>query len=211
MSETKTKTTKEKKKLSTPAIVLLVGLMIIAIPCIVFGLMLLIPAMQTGTPRDGNRFTNDFTAEITKEQVSSLQSSLSSISNVENVDVILSEGQLKIYIDVTDTASEETVDSIIDNAYNKVNSALPVSKYFTRTDTQKNYDLNISVYTTLEESETRQYKLLHKNSSEDTFGVDDLAHPKDQNLVNDLYGITDTTDETADPNADTTTADTSEQ
>ena len=49
-------TKKEKKKLSRSAIVLIVGLIIIAIPICIFVGILGISAMQTGTPREGSRF-----------------------------------------------------------------------------------------------------------------------------------------------------------
>ena len=190
MSEikTETKTKKTKKKMSASALVLMVGLIIIAIPCIVFGLMLLIPAMQTGSPRDGNRFANDLSTAITNDQVSSLKSELSSMSDAEDVDVILMEGQLRIYVDVKDSLDSAGVDRVLEDTYNKVNAKLPVSKYFTKTGNEKMYDLNINVYTSSEDKPNREWKLLHKNSSEAQYGIDDIAHPKDEKLVAELRG-----------------------
>lgn len=202
MSEIKKETKKEKKKMSTSALVLMVGLIIIAIPCIVFGLMLLIPAMQTGTPRDGNRFANDLSVTISKDQVSSLKTELQSISDVENVDVICMEGQLRIYIDVKDSLDSAGVDRVLNDAYNKVNTKLPVSKYFTMTSNEKMYDLNINVFTTSENTANREWKLLHKNSAEEQYGIDDVAHPKDPKLVAELHGET---VEAAPATTDTTT------
>lgn len=189
MSEIK-ETKKAKKKMSKSAIVLMVGLIIIAIPCIVFGLMLLIPALQTGTPRDGNRFTNDLNPVITTDAANSLKSELSAMSDVEDVDVILMEGQLRVYIDVKDSLSSADVDRVLNDAYNKVNSKLPVSTYFTRNANEKMYDLNINVYTTMDDTPSREWKLLHKNSAEDQYGIDDVAHPKDEKLVAELHGET---------------------
>lgn len=180
------KTKKEKKKLSKSAIILIVGLIIIAIPCLIFAGILGISALQTGSPREGSRFDNDLVNEITDEDVSSLQSTLSSISGAENVEVKLSQGQLKVYIDLNDTANEDTVDSVISDAYNKVIAKLPINTYFTKTDSAKMYDLQINVYTTIEQSANRQYKLLHKNSAEEKFSIDDMAHPKDAKLVQEL-------------------------
>ena len=81
------------------------------------------------------------------------------------------------------------------SAYNTVNSIVPISTYFTAGETKKMYDLQINVYTTTESAalgtaETRQYKLLHKNSAEETYGIDDLAHPKDPALAAELEGLT---------------------
>ncbi len=188
-------TKKEKKRLSRSALVLIVGLIIIAIPVCIFVGILGISALQTGSPREGSRFDNDLDPAITNDDVSNLQQKLSVLGQVENVEVVLSEGQLRIFIDTNDNLSEEQVDSILTSAYNAVNSSLPITKYFTATESKKMYDLQINVYTTAEASEigaanSRQYKLLHKNSAEETYGIDDLAHPKDPALAAELEGLT---------------------
>lgn len=188
-------TKKEKKRLSRSALVLIVGLIIIAIPVCIFAGILGISALQTGSPREGSRFDNDLDPAITNDDVTNLQQKLSVLGQVENVEVVLSEGQLRIFIDTNDNLSEEQVDSILTSAYNAVNSSLPITKYFTATESKKMYDLQINVYTTAEASEigatnSRQYKLLHKNSAEETYGIDDLAHPKDPALAAELEGLT---------------------
>lgn len=188
-------TKKENKRLSRSALVLIVGLIIIAIPVCIFVSILGISALQTGSPREGSRFDNDLDPAITSDDVSNLQQKLSILGQVENVEVVLSEGQLRIFIDTNDNLTEEQVDSILTSAYNAVNSSLPITKYFTATESKKMYDLQINVYTTAEASEigaanSRQYKLLHKNSAEETYGIDDLAHPKDPALAAELEGLT---------------------
>lgn len=201
MNENK-KTRKEKKRLSRSALVLIVGIIIIAIPVIAFLTILGVAALQTGSPREGSRFENDLDPQITADTVSALESDLKSIGSIQNVEVILSQGQLRVFIDTDDSLNEEQVDAIVTSAYNKVNSLLPINTYFTATDTKKMYDLQINVYTTAEAtavgtSDSRQYKLLHKNSMEETYSIDDMAHPKDPALAAELEGLTiPTTDET---------------
>ena len=196
MSEIKTeKPKKTKKRLSRSALVLIIGLFIIAVPIIIFLSILGISAMQAGTPREGSRFDGDLKPEITKDQVSTLQSDLESIGQLDSVEIKLAQGQLRIYIDTNDSLSEEQVDSIITSAYNKVNSLLPVNTYFTSTESSKMYDLSINVYTQVEASEigssnSRQYKLLHKNSTESQYEIEDLAHPKNPELAAELEGLT---------------------
>ncbi len=190
-------TKKEKKKLSRSAIVLIVGLIIIAIPVCIFVGILGISAMQTGTPREGSRFEGDLEPAITDANIESLKTKLDALSSVENLEVVLSQGQLRIFIDTVDTLSEEQVDSLLTSAYNAVNSELPISTYFTATESKKMYDLQINIYTSPTASEIgdeagRQYKLLHKNSAEETYGIDDLAHPKDPALAAELEGLNET-------------------
>lgn len=188
-------TKKEKKKLSRSAIVLIVGLIIIAIPVCIFVGILGISALQTGSPREGSRFEGDLEPAISEEQVAAVETKLNALSSVESLEVILKEGQLRIFIDTADTLSEEQIDSLLTSAYNAVNSELPISTYFTATESKKMYDLQINIYTTAEASPLgdengRQYKLLHKNSAEETYGIDDLAHPKDPALAAELEGLT---------------------
>ncbi|MCR4633710.1 MAG: hypothetical protein K5648_06250 [Erysipelotrichaceae bacterium] len=190
-------TKKEKKRLSRSAIVLIVGLIIIAIPVCIFLGILGVSAMQTGTPREGSRFEGDLEPAITDANVESLKTKLSALSSVEELEVVLSQGQLRIFIDTVDTLSEEQVDSLLTSAYNAVNSELPISTYFTASESKKMYDLQINIYTMAEASPIgddsgRQYKLLHKNSAEETYGIDDLAHPKDPALAAELEGLNET-------------------
>ena len=201
MSEIRqTKTKKAKKRLSKSALILIIGTIIIAIPVIAFLAILGISALQTGSPREGSRFDADLDPAISQDAVSALKADLESIGSVDSVEVVLSEGQLRIFIDTDDSLSEDQVDSIVTSAYNKVNSALPINTYFTATDSKKMYDLQINVYTTAEASpigaeNSRQYKLLHKNSMETTYSIDDMAHPKDPALAAELEGLTPETEE----------------
>ena len=203
MSENKSeKPKKARRRLSRSALVLLVGIFIIAIPVVIFLSILGISALQTGTPREGSRFDGDLNPAITDKMVESLKDDLSSIGSVESVEIRLAQGQLRIYIDVADSATEEQVDSILTTAYNKVNSALPIATYFTSKDNAKMYDLNINVFTKAEASDigaadSRQYKLLHKNSAEETYGIEDLAHPKNPDLAAELEGLTQEPEENA--------------
>ena len=195
---------KTKRRLSRSAIVLIVGIFIIAIPVAIFLAILGISALQTGTPREGSRFDGDLQPEIKAEQVETLKADLESIASLDSVEVVLAQGQLRIYIDTNDTLSEEQIDSILTNAYNKVNAALPIGTYFTSKESGKMYDLQINVYTSPTASEigaadSRQYKLLHKNAAEEQYGIDDLAHPKNPSLAAELEGLdtgTESTEET---------------
>ena len=186
---------REKKRMSRSALVLIIGIIIIAIPVLIFAGILGISALQTGTPRIGSRFDGDLQPAITDNDVSALKTELSTIGSVENVEVLLAQGQLKIFIDTVDSLSEEQIDSILMSAYNKVNGKLPVGTYFTGDESKKMYDLQINVYTSPNASARvdengRQYKLLHKNSTEETYGIDDMAHPKDPALAAELEGLT---------------------
>lgn len=197
MSEKNEKPKKARRRLSRSALVLIVGIFIIAIPVVIFLSILGISALQTGTPREGSRFDGDLNPAITDTMAESLKNDLATIGSVESVEVKVAQGQVRIYIDVADSATEEQVDSILTTAYNKVNSALPIATYFTSKDNAKMYDLNINVYTKAEADDSRQYKLLHKNSAEEEYGIEDMAHPKNPELVAELQGLTPEPEENA--------------
>lgn len=194
MSEVnKTKVARQKKRLSKSALVLIIGILIIAIPISIFLAILGISALQTGSPRLGSRFNNDLNPEISNSQVEALTSELKAMSSIEEVEVILAQGQLRIFVDTDDNMSDEQFDSLVTSVYSKVNSSLPIDTYFTATDTEKMYDLAINVYTKAQASDldadsSRKYKLLHKNSMEDTYQIDDLANPKNPELAAQLQG-----------------------
>lgn len=195
MSETKEvkfqrkkKTSTKTKKLSKSAIILIIAGVIILIPCLVFVGILGISALQTGTPREGSRFKDDLVVEISENDVKELETSLNSIAYIETVEAKVSEGQLKVYIDTKDSIDDAAFDKVVSDAYNKVISRFPISTYFKQTDSARMYDLQINVYTSIEDKEGRKYKLLHKNSAEDNFMIDDLATPKDKKLVDELEG-----------------------
>ena len=117
---------------------------------------------------------------------------------IKEINELMNNETVKKYLELKkehDSLSEEQVDSIITSAYNKVNSLLPVNTYFTSTESSKMYDLSINVYTQVEASEigssnSRQYKLLHKNSTESQYEIEDLAHPKNPELAAELEGLT---------------------
>ena len=209
MSEVKTENKLGNKKLSKSALVLIIGLIIIAIPVLVFVGILGVSAMQTGTPREGSRFNGDLDPAITNSEVNTLKSDIEALGTFDSVEVILSEGQLRIYVDTQDSMSESQIDSLITNIYNKVNSNLPISTYFTSTDSKRMYDLVINVYTTAEASEigatsSRVYKVLHKNAAEETYAIEDLAHPKDPDLAAELEGLKEPEEETSEETEEST-------
>lgn len=198
-----TGTTKQKKKLSKGGIVLLVGIIVILIPCLIFGGILLSAALETGKPVEGSRFTNDLNPAISNSQTSSLESSIKAISGVEDCEIVLKSAQYRINVDATDSLSDSQVKELAVNVYNTVNSTLPVSTYFTATDSMKMYDLAVNVYTQLEEPHI--YYLLTKNSNMSEYSLQCVSSAVDEDLASELRGenVTDSTDENVDEESTT--------
>lgn len=198
--------TKQKKKMSKGGIVLLVGIIIILIPVLIFGGILLSAALETGTPVEGSRFTNDLEPAISDSQTSSLETSIKAISGVEDCTIVLKSAQYRINVDTVDSLSDSEVNSLTVEVYNAVNSALPVSTYFTATDSMKMYDLAINVYTQI--SEPHIYYLLTKNSNMDTYSIQCVSEAVNEDLASELRGENVSDSEAED---ETTDGDTTEE
>jgi copper chaperone CopZ len=186
------KTTKKivkKKKMSKASILLIIGLIIIAIPFIIWGAILFDASSNSNNPVIGERFTNDLDPAIENNDVSSIKTSMEAISGVEAVEVNLKTATLRINIDADDSITKEEMLTMLDNAYNKVDSQLSVSKYFTSTSTKRMYDLEIHIYNSLDdvESDSYIYVQLIKNSMMVEAEKAVVSEPKDPQLVADMY------------------------
>ena len=200
---TKQKQIKKKKKMSKGGIVLLVGAIIILIPCLIFGGILLSAALETGNPVVGNRFNNDLNPSISSSATSSLENSIKALSGVEDCNIVLTSAQYRVNVDAVDSLSDSEIQSLVVEVYNLVNQQLPVSTYFTSTDSEKMYDLSINVYNTT--SDGNIYYILTKNSKMTAYSIQCVSSPVDEDLAKELRG------ENTPSTEDTSTEDTSEE
>ena len=204
MSETKTKTTK-KRKLSKAAIILILGLLIILIPLGVFGSVLLHSWITNNNPVIGDRFANDLDPAITKDNMNSIKSQISSISGVEKVDIVMTTSQMRVNIDTADNLSQEQITNIAQDAYQKVNGVTPVATYFTSTNEKKMYDLAINVYNYIkEDDETMIYVLLTKNSKMEKPETQVVSEPVNAELAYELTHVGEVPETTPETTEETT-------
>lgn len=183
------KAVKQKKKMSKGGIVLLVSLIIILVPCLIFGGILISAALETGKPVVGSRFDNDLEPAITDSNTSALTSAIKSISGVENCEIVLTSAQYRVNVDAQDSLSSSQIEELAKKVYDAVNSELPVSTYFTATDSKKMYDLSINVYNYVKEDDDNMiYYILTKNSKMDNYSIQCVSEPVDEELAKDLRG-----------------------
>ena len=192
----KVKTVNKKKKMSKGGIVLLVGIIVILIPCLIFGGILISAALKTGKPVVGSRFDNDLEPSITNSDTKTIESNIKTLSGVENCTIELKSAQYRVNVDVDDSLSDKEIESLIIDIYNEVNKTLSISTYFTATDSKKMYDLAINVYNFIDEdSDNMIYYLLTKNSKMDTYTVQCVSKAVDEDLAKELRGETSSTDD----------------
>ncbi|MCF0115262.1 MAG: hypothetical protein HUJ56_07905 [Erysipelotrichaceae bacterium] len=181
------KKAKKKRKVSTAAIVLIVGLLIILIPCGVFAWILLSASMKTGTPILGDRYNGNLDPAITSEQIKQIENSVGSLGGVDKCKVELTTGTMRVYVDANDGASEEELSSLADQAYDVVNSNASISTYFTRTEARKMYDLEIHAYNLSNyDSDGFNYIIKVKNSAMEGPNTQVVSRALDEELAQQL-------------------------
>lgn len=185
----KEKQVKGKKKLSKGALVLIISLIIILIPCLIFGGILISAALESGKPVDGNRFKGDLNPAITSSNTSSIKNSIEALSGVEKCDIELTSAQYRVNVDTVDTLTDKQIEDLCVDIYNIVNKELPMATYFTASSSEKMYDLAISVYNKIDDNNI--YYILTKNSKMDTYSVQCVSSAVDEELASDLRGEND--------------------
>lgn len=185
----KEKQVKGKKKLSKGALVLIISLIIILIPCLIFGGILISAALESGKPVDGNRFKGDLNPAITSSNTSSIKNSIEALSGVEKCDIELTSAQYRVNVDTVDTLTDKQIEDLCVDIYNIVNKELPMATYFTASSSEKMYDLAVNVYNKIDDDNI--YYILTKNSKMDTYSVQCVSSAVDEELAFDLRGEND--------------------
>lgn len=185
----KEKQIKGKKKLSKGALVLIISLIIILIPCLIFGGILISAALESGKPVDGNRFKGDLNPTITSSNTSSIKNSIEALSGVEKCDIELTSAQYRVNVDTVDTLTDKQIEDLCVDIYNIVNKELPMATYFTASSSEKMYDLAVNVYNKIDDDNI--YYILTKNSKMDTYSVQCVSSAVDEELASDLRGEND--------------------
>lgn len=177
-------------------------LIIIAIPCVIVVYVLLASIGGQNKPVTGSRFSSsDLNPEITRQEISTLQSNLSAIDNVEEVTVNLLSATLRVHLNLVDDANDDTAQAALNSAYDVVNQTLPIDTYFTNTDSAKMYDFEIDSYNYLIDdthtSDGWTYLKLTKTGASDGPVTDNMTVAKNSDLANQLESTSQSLQEAA--------------
>ena len=169
---------------------------IIMIPVVIVGYVLLASLGGQNRPVEGSRFSKkDLDPAITDDNISTLESALSNIENVEKVSVNLLSATLRVHIDLIDSAMDDVASAAINSAYSVINEQLPIDTYFTNKDGSKMYDLEIDSYNYLiDDTHTADgwtYLKLTKTGASDGPVTDNMTVAKDAELSNQLKAASD--------------------
>ena len=189
MSQTKKeKKAKKKGRMDAASWIIIIGLLIIAIPCAAFVYILLSAQAATGTAISGDRFTGDLDPAITETQMANVVTSVESIEGVESAEVILKSATVRVYVDTLDEMTPEVAEGIANQAYEKLTAECDPSVYFTQTASKKMYDIEVHAYNLTEnrDSEEFVYVILSKSSSMEAPIARLVSEPLDPELAAQL-------------------------
>ena len=189
MSQTKKeKKAKKKGRMDAASWIIIIGLLIIAIPCAAFLYILLSAQAATGTAISGDRFTGDLDPAITETQMANVVTSVETIEGVESAEVILKSATVRVYVDTLDEMTPEVAEGIANQAYEKLTAECDPSVYFTQTASKKMYDIEVHAYNLTEnrDSEEFVYVILSKSSSMEAPIARLVSEPLDPELAAQL-------------------------
>ena len=189
MSQTKKeKKAKKKGRMDAASWIIIIGLLIIAIPCDAFVYILLSAQAATGTAISGDRFTGDLDPAITETQMANVVTSVESIEGVESAEVILKSATVRVYVDTLDEMTPEVAEGIANQAYEKLTAECDPSVYFTQTASKKMYDIEVHAYNLTEnrDSEEFVYVIVSKSSSMEAPIARLVSEPLDPELAAQL-------------------------
>ena len=184
----KVKRSVTKKQMRRVRIIFWVCLLLLLIPVLIFGWILLSAALDTGSPILGDRYKDDLDPAITKAELDQIRNNVGDLSGVEKAEVHMATATLRVYADISDSASIDTAKSTADRVYQTVTAVLDPSVYFTQTDSKKMYDLEVHVYNKVSEADDDSvvYVVETKTSSMEAPVSQVVSEPIDAELAQQL-------------------------
>ena len=184
------KSPKQKKNTKKSSKVLItVAIIVLLIPLLLLGYIYFGAKENSGKPVTGSRFDNSLDPSITNEEIDKVKSALK-FDGVEKVEVNLTSATLRITLDASDDIDQNTLENLLNEAYDKVNDILPVKTYFTNKDKTKMYDLDIHAYNFIPDDTHKEddqiYLELVKNAAKKKKVVDNITTPKNEEQANEL-------------------------
>lgn len=181
---------KKKRNLHPTGFLFTICLILVIAPFAVLGWILFSSSMDTSHPVLGNRYEGDLDPAITKSQMSQVEKAVKAVDGVDDSFVTMKTATLRVYADVADDANADTCNATADAIYNAVSGVLDPAVYFTKTDKEKMYDLEIHVYTeperTGKDGENFVYVIDTKNSGMKDPQKQTVSTAKNQQIADQL-------------------------
>jgi len=185
---------RKKKRMShetrVSTIIVIFELLLFMVPIAVLCYILVQATDGQKTPALGNRFVGDLNPSISNNAVNSIKNSLSTITDVENVEINLKTATLRITIDAKDNATKEELEVIVNKAYDIVAESLAIETYFTNTTSKRMYDLDIKAFNVNGRTDQSDIEWLCvekiKNGTSEEAKINYVSEAIDQELADEL-------------------------
>ncbi|MEG3039608.1 MAG: hypothetical protein RR788_04845 [Erysipelotrichaceae bacterium] len=172
--------------------ILWTGLVVVMIPVCILIYIVFGTLGNSDEPVNGNRFDQDLNPAISEKNVKELKGSLV-FDGVEGVSVNLKTATLRININTNDDLDEKAIGDIMNQAYDKVVTLLPIETYFTNKKNCQMYDIEVNVYNLIPDEKTTItpiYLVKSKTAAAKEATVDVKTTPLDEEVVNQLMNPT---------------------
>lgn len=168
-------------KMLESKITTLIALTLLLTPVLGFGYIIYRDSSQTGEPVIGSRYDNHLEPKITEDQLSALKASLNNEA-ILNTKVSLKSSTLRIYLEVDQETSKESIKELGSTIYDLVAEKLSIETYFTNDGGRKMYDLEIHIYNNVADktSEDFVYFEIIKSSSNEERLEEFITDAKDE-------------------------------
>ena len=185
----KTKAKSNTKTSNKGKILYWIAAIVILIPLLLLGWIYLNAKESSGKPTVGSRFDNSLNPPITEEMLNEVKDTVK-YDNADNIEINLISATLRVNIDTADNASSNDIKNIMNDAYKKVDSIIPIDTYFTNNDSDKMYDLEVHVYNYIPDEEhsadDQIYMIKTKTAAAKKPNVSTPSSPKNKTVANEL-------------------------
>ena len=180
-------TDNKTKKKREPNWLLRFTIIVFIVPLIILVFVLLTSMESSNSPVVGDRFKNQLNPAISDSQIEEVKNSLT-YNEVESVEVNLISATLRITINCKDDITSDQIMAIVEDAYNKVDSILPISTYFTNSNNTKMYDVEISAYNFIADGNNNGevYISKEKSGAAKEATTDVISSPKNEEVSDTL-------------------------
>lgn len=174
----------------TSKILYTVAVIVILVPLLFLGYIYISAKENSGKPTVGSRFDDSLNPAITEQQLEDVKKAVV-FDGTDKVEVNLISATLRITIDAADDASSDTINQLMEQAYEKTVAILPVETYFSNNkESDKMYDLEVHVFNYIPDeakpAEQQIYMVKTKTSGATEPNVSVPTTPKNEEVANEL-------------------------
>lgn len=134
----------------------IVFMLVLMTPFLILGFILVRDKLGAGTPVVGSRNDQQLAHTITDDMLKEIETTITS-DTVVDPKVRLTASTLRIYVTVNEDTSKDAIKALGESVYEQVITIVPIDPYFTNTETNKQYDLEIHVFNNVEDKTAENF------------------------------------------------------